>query len=707
MKKLIKVLLISLVAIISLLLVTIIALPFFVNPNDYKPQIIELVKKRTGRDLHIPGQIDLSVFPWLGIKLGEVELSNARGFGKQPFAKINAVDVRVQLLPLLKKDIQVGHIELDGLKLDLQRDVKGNTNWDDLIKLRKKPDAPKTTPGEGVQLAGLAVGGVSIRNAQVNWDDRRNNQSMAVDSFNLETESITADRPVAIKLDTHFVGKKPDIRGQLKFKSTALIKPEQQLFTFNNLQLTSQLQSSALFSNKLDIKLTSDKLVLNQDKHTLHTKNLQIASMGLHLYASGQVTQLNKQPRYQMNITTDSFSVKSVAQQLGIKLPPTADKNALAKVKLSSKLTGSMNNVSIKPLSIQLDDSSLTGHIQITSFKQPALKYTLALDSIDVDRYLPPADSGSAKKPVSPATATSGQSTALPVELLRKLQLAGDLKIKALKLKNARSEKINITTNAKNGVIRIYPLTAQMYKGQYKGDVRVDVRGKAPHYSMNESLNNINIGPLLKDVWGDDKIQGNANLSAKLTARGNDPINIRKTLNGTAGFKFENGMVKGINVAASLRKLEAKLKLLPAPKDTGPMQTDFTEMKGTFQVKNGIATNNDFTAASPYIRVHGKGSVNLVNETLDYTVYVKYSSKVKGQGGISYAQLEKSPLPIKIKGPIRNPSYSVDLEYVLKAKMEEKLKKELDIKQKVEEKIKEKLKPGDVLEEKLKDIFKF
>lgn len=704
MKKLIKVILICLAAILSLLLVAIIALPFIIDPNDYKPQIIELVKDRTGRDLDIPGQIDLSVFPWLGVKLGKVELSNAKGFGKKPFAKINAVDVRVQLLPLLKKDIQVGHIELDGLQLDLQRDANGNTNWDDLIKPRKKPVTPKTKTGNGVQLAGLAVGGVSIRNAYVSWNDRQNNQSIAIESFNLDTESISGDRPVAIKLDTHFVGKKPDISGQLKFKTTASVKTKQQLFTFNNLQLSSQLQSPDLFTKNLDIKLTSDKLVLNQDKQTLHTKNLQLTSMGLKLYASGQVTQLNKQPRYQLSITSDAFSFKSFAQQVGLSLPPTADKSALTNIKLSSKLTGGMNNVSIKPLSIQLDDSSLNGHVHVTSFKQPALSYKLTVDNIDADRYLPQADRGSAKKPATPATAATSSSTIVPVNLLRRLQLAGDLKINALKLKNARSKNINITSNVKNGVLRLYPLTAQMYEGNYKGNVQVDVRGKSPHYSMNESLSNINIGPLLKDVWGDDKIQGKANLNAKLTARGNDPMSIRKTLNGNASFRFENGMVKGINIAASLRKLEAKLKLLPAPKETGPEQTDFTEMKGTVQVKNGIATNNDFTAASPYIRVHGKGSANLVNETLDYTVYVKYASTAKGQGGISYAQIDKTPLPVKIKGPFSKPSISVDYEYVLKSLAEEKIeKKKTEAKEKLQKKLEEKLK----IDEKLKDILKF
>ena len=82
MKKLIKFLLVTLAVLVTLIVITAVALPLLFDPNDYKPQITELVKEQTGRDLKIPGEIELSVFPWLGIKLGKVELSNAKGFGK-------------------------------------------------------------------------------------------------------------------------------------------------------------------------------------------------------------------------------------------------------------------------------------------------------------------------------------------------------------------------------------------------------------------------------------------------------------------------------------------------------------------------------------------------------------------------------------------------------------------------------------------------
>lgn len=706
MKKLIKILLIGLATIITLIVVAVIVLPFVIDPNDYKPQIIDVVKENTGRDLLIPGEIDLSVFPWLGIKLGQVELSNAVGFGKQPFAKIDAVDVRVQLLPLLKKEVRIGRIVLDGLKLDLQRNLQGKTNWDDLLKSRSTPGASarqaRPEDKQDLALTSLAVGGINIRNAQLNWQDQQNKQSMKVESLNLETGALSADQPVTIKLATNFVGKQPDISGQINFQTTAQFNSQQQLFGLDELELNARFTGSSLPNKKLDMQLSSDSLLLNQNKHTLNIKGLQLALLKIKLYTDAQVTQLDKQPRYQINLASDSFSARAVAEQLGISLPASADKKALTSIKLSSKLTGDLDNVSIKPFSIQLDDSSLSGDIQLTNFQQPAIRYNLALDSIDLDRYLAPASPASTTTKSTTATTPAAPAAGLPVEMLRKLNLKGDLKIAKLKASGVRSESIQITTNAQHGVIRLFPLKANMYNGHYKGDVQLDVRGQTPRFSMNESLGNINIGPLLKDLWGEERIEGIANLKATLTARGVDPVAFRKTLNGNATFQFENGIVKGINLGAYQRALTAKLAGKPVPQETGPNQTEFADIKGSVQITDGLAQNNDLSATLPYARIQGKGFAHLAKEVVDYTIYSKFTSEVDIKSGKSYAQIDKPALPVRIKGRLTQPDISVDYEAVLKALAKKELEQKKD-----EAKAKARKKLEDKLNDKLKNLLKF
>ena len=125
------------VFLIVIVIAGLIALPFFIDPNDYKDEISREVEKVTGRNLTLQGDIGLSVFPWIALDLGPLSLSNAEGFKADTFAKVQAAEIRIKLIPLLKKQLEMDTIILDGLVLNLETDKSGKTNWDDLVK----PDA--------------------------------------------------------------------------------------------------------------------------------------------------------------------------------------------------------------------------------------------------------------------------------------------------------------------------------------------------------------------------------------------------------------------------------------------------------------------------------------------------------------------------------------------------------------------------------------
>ncbi len=68
---------------IVLIAIVIGALVIFVatfDANDYKQQITNLVKKQTGRDLNIDGELKLAVYPDVALEMGKTSLANAEGF---------------------------------------------------------------------------------------------------------------------------------------------------------------------------------------------------------------------------------------------------------------------------------------------------------------------------------------------------------------------------------------------------------------------------------------------------------------------------------------------------------------------------------------------------------------------------------------------------------------------------------------------------
>src|SRR5919106_1086170 len=145
----------------------VIGIALFFDPNDYKSEIAARVEKYTGRKLSLEGDIDLSVFPWLGVELGALSLGNASGFGREPFLTSERAEIRVQLLPLLKKEVRMDKVRLQGVTVDLIRAKDGKTNWDDLLQARVQADRHKGPPS----LALLALGGIEVTNATIHWTD--------------------------------------------------------------------------------------------------------------------------------------------------------------------------------------------------------------------------------------------------------------------------------------------------------------------------------------------------------------------------------------------------------------------------------------------------------------------------------------------------------------------------------------------------------
>lgn len=205
------------------------------DPNDYRDKITETVKNQTGRDLAL-GDIQLSVFPWLKVRVADVSFSNAPGFGATPMAQVKEARVGVQLMPLLlHRQVQVSTVTLDGLKLDLAKDASGKSNWDDLVKTRDEPAAEKKD-GQGVKVESIDIAGVTLTNADIRYRDAQANQSYHLEKVNLETGTLKPGEPTDIEasLTAHDVAKKQS--ADLVFSATVLADMVAQKVTVDDLK---------------------------------------------------------------------------------------------------------------------------------------------------------------------------------------------------------------------------------------------------------------------------------------------------------------------------------------------------------------------------------------------------------------------------------------------------------------------------------------
>ncbi|MDH3871490.1 MAG: AsmA family protein, partial [Gammaproteobacteria bacterium] len=659
MGKLIKIIL-SLVGVVILLVVALaIALPFLVDPNDYKDKIATLVEEKTGRALTIEGDIGLSVFPWLGLDIGPTRLGNAEGFGEQPMASMENVQVRVKLVPLLSKQLEMDTVKLDGLRLRLARDASGRTNWQDLQGEPAEAEEAEAPPG--TELAGLAIGGVQVTDAEVLWEDKAAGTSYVIDELAFSTGAIEPGE--AFDLDLQFLveSSEPVMAGRFDLQGDVKIASSLKAVDISGTRLVLDLKGDAIPGGQMELTLATD-IALDLEAQTLNMPQLIVETLGLKLTGNAAGTAISgDDPRFKGALAIDEFVPRELIKALGQAVPETADGTVLGKAGASLSWEASTRHAAATSLKFQLDDTTLNGSVRIDEFSKPAIGFKLQADQIDLDRYLPPPSEDAEAVAATPAAAAAGGAGALPVDTLRGLNLSGTLKLASLKAYNLRSTDIELTVKANNGLLRINPAGAKMYGGQYRGDITVDARKDTPVLSLDEKVSGVQAGPLLKDLTGDDKLLGTADFQAKLNGRGASPDQLRQTLNGTASFAFTNGAVKGVNIASLIRNAQAKLKGQPAPSDDLPNQTDFAELRGSATVTNGVVKNNDLSLQSPLLRVTGAGEASLPEETIDYLLTTKIVGSIEGQGGKGLGELKGVAIPVRIGGTFSKPSYTPDV----------------------------------------------
>lgn len=656
-------------ALLLLLVVAVVVLPMVIDPNDHKETLQQLVKEQTGRDLVIRERLELSVFPTLGVTTGGVTLSNAAGFGKEPFAQVEALDLRIKLMPLFSRRLEVDALELNGLVLNLAKDKSGRSNWDDLVKpAPEKAKAPAEEAKAGSAFA-FNLSGVQVDQARLVWDDRQRGERYELKDVSLTTGALAPGSTVPVAMSFALSSGKPPMQLKLKLKSTLGISADLKRMELPDLVLELAARGEGLPDDGLELRLAA-AAVLDQTEDSLSVKHLKLEGAGVALSGSLAGKQLSSKPSFLGDIKLAETNPRKLMALFG-GAPETTDPNVLTRLSGQLALQATASSLSLKPLTVKLDDSSLSGNFSMPSFKGPALRFALNVDSIDLDRYLPPA-----KEESAPATSAAQPATDDPLAGLRSLDLDGRFTIGQLKLNNLNMQKVEVKLHARNGVLKVDPASADLYQGRFDGQVTVDARKKTPTIHAVKKLSGVQIGPLLKDLADSDRLTGTGEFKADLKLAGLSEAEVRKSLNGNLSFAFTDGAVKGINIAQSIRSAKSGLGG-GTVESSGAQQTDFSSITGSATVRNGLVENKDLQAMSPLLRVKGEGKVDLPADSLDYVVTATLVKSLEGQGGRGADELAGLPIPVRFTGPLTKPEYSIDFRSLLGAAAKQRVKEQL------------------------------
>ncbi len=576
------------------------------DANEYKEDLQNLVREQTGRDLQFYGDVGITVYPALGMKLGALSFSNAKGFGEQPMIKVNEVSISVDVGSLVSFSPEVEQLVLRDLEINLAKNKKGASNWDDLVKTGSAPSTGESTepdPGidETMEIRG-AFGGLNIQNARLLWKDDQAGVEYRVDDLDLTTGRITADMPFALAM--HVVMQSGD-----------------------------------------DIDASLD---LNTDvQYLINEKRLQLTDLALDLDAKGSLAPF--QP------TTVGFDSESIAIDLN------------------------SSSIDLQGLQLALNELEFEGQVKVRDYTKSAVSFQLAAGTLDVDALLgtPPPGSEAAVSDPEPVKTGSAEDVEikLPMELLRTLDIDGNLTIEKLKLQNLWMQQVELGVNAKDGVLDLNPLKMMLYEGSFDGAIQIDAKGKKPAYTVRKTFRDVEVGQLLTDFSGEDKINGTMNTSVQVTTSGEWLSSLKKNSNGNMALAFTDGALKGFNLRYLLDKAKAKLQGEKSP-DESAEKTDFSALSLSGKISKGIFSSDDLDLQAPALRIGGEGKANLTNDTVDYLVKAKLVGTLKGQEAGTQDELSGLLIPVRIKGPFADPKFDIQIDEMLKVQSDAKIAEE-------------------------------
>jgi len=400
---------------------------------------------------------------------------------------------------------------------------------------------------------------------------------------------------------------------------------------------------------------------INLEAQKLDLDELSVQGLGLDVKGELKATKIIDAPEYAGRLNVAPFNLRHFMRQLKIKPPVMADDAALKKVAMQSDIAGSANSFKLSKFTGQLDDTNINGDLSIQDFAKPVVRFGINVDDIDADRYLPPVpeDDGEGaaaggKKAALPSVRAHEAVAKLPVEMLRSLDVSGNLEVGKLVISRLKFKQMKLSVNGKNGLIKVSPFTAKFYQGTYDGNIASDFTGKTPKLTLNVKLVGVQVEPLLEDKTGKAKARGTTDFSAALVAAGDSAPAIRRTLNGQMSFSVKDGAIKGYNLGKIMRQGQS-LKDSFSLKVNDAEETDLSAVTGNPVATNGIITLDDLKGAGPGLRISGKGVVaNLPTNTVDYKLTATIVATSKGQGGkeLQEGKLEGIPLDCRFRGPL-------------------------------------------------------
>ncbi len=614
-----KKILIGLAVLFSLLVVAVAVLPFMIDVDKYRPEIVAKANEKINGKLSI-GKMQLSLWGQIRVNVDGIELFDSNGgkvlgvkdvFFHIPFSSLFSGS---PLLTLKLNSPQVWVMKNKEGKMNLMEIAKSEPA---AVQTTPPASAEKTSPSSPKELPAMAKKarfGIEILHADVNYQDVTTATTSQVKDLNILIKDLSIERPSEIEfwanLETQ-VGKTLSVTGPVK--ATAKITPKFNGTEFQEASVDAKatmddvvISMPGLFEKKKGIpaNLTSRLSVTN---HSALVHQLDIAFFNAKVEGKASAENWDNDGTLTLDLKSNEIDLKPWAELVPMlkeyDLKGTAHFNADAHGKMSSpqyrfeafvkdfiakapKVKGEPKmQVHVKVVTDKLEDFSVVmqapgNHLEMKvvaeNFKKPKVDIRVASSGLDLDTIMDlpkepakAADSKAGKDaPKEPAKAaqTAGKPAGeedmdVLLEPLRTNEAAKNMtvnisaKMASLKAYDVKLTDLNLAMGMKNLNVAIDNAGFKLWEGQFSAKMDMQLAPKTPTYHFNTKIAGLNIQKAVESSFA----------LFKNTLLGKATFNIEGTGQSFTTLKAK----RNLNAKGSMNIAEAKFATIDIAKVLG------------------------------------------------------------------------------------------------------------------------------------------
>jgi uncharacterized protein involved in outer membrane biogenesis len=605
---------------VAVLIVGIVVAVMTMDFGVLKGEIQQAAFDATGRKLAIEGKLHLSPFPTPTLLAEKVRFANAPWGSAPDMVKVDKVEARVALMPLLTQKIVVERLVLNAPEILIETDRQGRSNLEfEPVQPATGPPGQPTKPappGTGTTPQIPVLNDVTLEKGRITQRDGKTGKATVLALDRLNIRGAGAGVPLQVELAGEYDGKKFDISGTLG----------------------SLAELSGTKPWPIDVKARAG---------------------GAEMTAKGSIAKPMEAKGIDLAFAAEGKDLTEFGKFAGAALP------ALGAYKMTANVAGpSSDGWTIKNLHLTVGKSTISGQATIDPERTP-LKLTARLETPELDL--------AALKGASPAPAQSAAPKTGPEALRPASKPAGDGRIfdnSPLPLDVLKAVDADVSVSAKRvvdnklvlndaslilalarGKLAIQPLKAVIAGGAVDAKVTLDAAPATPELAIEASAKDIDANTLLTQLGQAGMVENaKAGLHANLKGRGKSMREMMASLDGTMGVVTGPGRIGSKYVDAMGADL-VKLFAL-----SGGNVSQLNCIAAPFTVQAGVARTNAILFDTARVTVRGEGDVNLRDERVNLLL----TPKPKDPALVSLA------VPVRVTGSLASPAVAPDTFSVAK-----------------------------------------